>query len=112
LSRFDRARDIDPYFDPPWYWQSLGLAYLTLRRYDDALVAFERLPARGYRVAAYMAACHARLGRMELAAVFARECLDMRPEFSIGHFMSREPFKNPADGAHIAECLRIAGLPA
>jgi len=112
LSFFDRAREIDPYFGPPWYWQNLGLAYLTLRRYVDALVAFERLPAPSYRVAAYMAACHARLGDVGPAAVFAREILTMRPEFSIGHFMSKVPFKNPADAAHIAECLRMAGLPA
>jgi TolB-like protein/tetratricopeptide (TPR) repeat protein len=111
LTRFNSAREIDPYFDPPWYWQCLGLANLTLRRYEDALVAFERLPTRGYRVTAYMAACYVRLGDTERAAVFARESLNMRPEFAIGHFMSREPFKNPADAVHLAECLRMAGLP-
>jgi TolB-like protein len=111
LTCFNRAREIDPYFDPPWYWYCLGQAYMALRRYEEALAAFEHLPTRGYRAAAQMAGCHARLGDIERAAVFVSECLNMRSEFKISHFVSKEPFKNPADAAHLAECLRMAGLP-
>jgi hypothetical protein len=35
----------------------------------------------------------------------------MKPDFSIHHFMAKEPFKNPADAAHQAESLLLAGLP-
>jgi hypothetical protein len=39
------------------------------------------------------------------------ECLGKRPDFTIARWMAREPFKNPADAAHLAECLRAAALP-
>jgi TolB-like protein len=111
LTCFKRAREIDPYFDPPWYWYCLGQAYMALRRYEEALAAFEHLPTRSYRAAAHIAGCHARLGDIERAAVFVSECLNRRPEFRISHFVSKEPFKDPADAAHLADCLRMAGLP-
>ena len=109
---FNRARDIDPYFDAPWYWPCLGRAQMILRRYEEALAAFERAVTRNYRDAACMAACLARLGDTERAAVLACESLAMRPEFAISQFMSKAPFKNPDDAAHLAESLRMAGLPA
>ena len=111
LSCFNRAREIDPYFDPPWFWYNLGQAYMALRRYGDALVAFEHLPTGGYRAAALMAGCHARLANVGRATVFVRQSLNKRPEFRISRFVSKEPFKNPADAAHLADCLRMAGLP-
>ena len=54
---------------------------------------------------------HARLGNAERARTLADECLVLRPEFSLRHFMTREPFKEPADAAFFAESLRLAGLP-
>ncbi len=111
LECFKRAKEIDPYFDPPWYWSSLGKAYMVLHRYEEALAAFEHLPTGNYFVAALMAGCHARLADKERATVFMTECLRMRPDFSIGRRMAKEPFKNSADAAHLAECLHMAGLP-
>jgi hypothetical protein len=35
----------------------------------------------------------------------------MSPEFSIGQFMKREPFKVSSEAAQIADSLRLAGLP-
>jgi TolB-like protein/tetratricopeptide (TPR) repeat protein len=111
LSSFNRAREIDPYFDPPWYWQLLGQANVALGRYSEALTAFGRNPAPNYRGAVLVAGCHARQGDSERAKSFAAQCLEMRPDFSIARFMSKEPFKRPADSAHLAESLRMAGLP-
>ena len=50
---------------------------MVLHRYEEALGAFNYLPARPYRVAAYMAGCHARLADMERAKASAAECLAM-----------------------------------
>jgi TolB-like protein len=108
---FKRAKEIDPYFNEPWYWRSVGVAYMILKRYEDALAMFEYLPVRTYRVAAFMAGCHARLADSDRARVSAAECLAMRPSFSVGHFMTKQPFKNPADAANMAESLLMAGLP-
>jgi tetratricopeptide (TPR) repeat protein len=111
LACFDRARAVDPYFDPPWCWFSMGMANMVLHRYREALVAFERLPARKFRAAALMAGCHARLADAEQAATLMGECLRSRPEIRLGAYMAKEPFRDPADAAHIAECLEMAGLP-
>jgi TolB-like protein len=111
LEWFRRAKEIDPYFDPPWYWRSIGQAYMVLHRYEEALAKFDYLPARQYRIAALAAGCHARLGQMELARQRAAICLAMKPEFTISHFMTKEPFRNPRHAADQAESLRLAGLP-
>lgn len=111
LDWFKRAKEIDPYFDPPWYWRSVGQAYMILQRYEEALRAFSYLPARSYRVPAFMAGCYARLSNIDRAKISAAECLTMKPDFSVGKFMAKQPFKNPADAATLAESLRMAGLP-
>jgi adenylate cyclase len=111
LRFFKRAKEIDPYFDPSWYWSNFGQAYMVLRRYEEAVAAFAQSPTAKYWVSALMAGCHARLSRMDSAAVHVAQCLGKRPNFSIRHFMSKEPYKDPTDAAHIAESLRIAGLP-
>jgi len=106
-----RAKQIDPYFDPPWYWRHIGHIYLVLRRYPEALEMFEHIPVRSYRDAAYMAGCHARLGESERAHALITECLVKRPQFSIGHMMAGEPFKLASDAEHLEQSLRLAGLP-
>jgi hypothetical protein len=35
----------------------------------------------------------------------------MKPDFSTTHFMTKLPFKNPADAEQVASSLRLAGLP-
>jgi len=108
---FKRAKDIDPYFDPPWYARCMGETYMTLHRYQEALAVFDYISARTYRVAAHMAGCYARLADMDRAQASAAECLSMRPDFSIARFMIRQPFKSPADAANLVASMRMAGLP-
>jgi len=50
-------------------------------------------------------------GDMDRARASATECVTMTPNFSIRYFMSKEPFKIAADAEHLAESLRMAGLP-
>jgi hypothetical protein len=35
----------------------------------------------------------------------------LKPDFSIRHFMAREPIRNPDHAAHLVDALRLAGLP-
>jgi len=111
LTWFKRAKETDPYFDAPWYWRSIGQAHMVLHQYQEALAMFDCVPARQSRIAALMAGCHARLSDMDRARVSVTDCLAMKPDFSVAHFMAKEPFKNPAEAAHLAESLRMAGLP-
>ena len=104
-------KQIDPYFDPPWYWRELGRIHMFLRRYREAQAAFERIALRTYWDAAYMAGCHARLGETGRARALVAECLAKQPEFSIRHMMAREPFKLVSDAEHLEQSLQLAGLP-
>jgi TolB-like protein len=111
LKWFSKAREIDPYFDAPWYWREAGMACMTLGRYADALSRLDHLRDRFYKEAALTAGCHARLGDTDRAATSVAACLHGRPDFSIAKFMSREPFRHAADLERIAASLRLAGLP-
>ena len=111
LDWFRRAREVDPYFDVPWYWREYALAYLLLHRYDEAAAMLNHLPGRAYRICALKAACHALRGDEELARLHAGQCLAARPEFSIAHFLAKTPFRNPDDAAHLAAGMSRAGLP-
>ena len=106
-----RAKQIDPYFDPPWYWRQVGRVYMVLRRYQEALAMFEHIPLRNYRDAAYMAGCCARLGEGERARTLVAECLAKQPQLSIRQIMAREPFRLVSDAQHIEQSLRLACLP-
>jgi adenylate cyclase len=106
-----RAKEIDPYFEPPWYWHLMGKAYMFLQQYEEALAAFGHLHTRPYRIAAHVAGCYARLADTDRTRVSVNEVLLMKPDFSITHFMTKQPFRNPGDAANLAESLRMAGLP-
>jgi adenylate cyclase len=111
IAWFKRARQIDPYFDPPWYWHGLGLTHMVLHRYEEAVTEFERASARPFQVSAYLSGCHTQLGAIDRARLLTSECLEKRPDFTISRWMAKVPFKDSADAAHVAECLRAAGLP-
>jgi TolB-like protein len=106
-----KAREIDPYFDQPWYWRAMGLAYMNLNRYADALSMLGRARVRAYFYAALIAGCHARLGDMKAASASVAECLSMKSDFSIKQFMSKEPLKLAAEADQLVSSLRLAGLP-
>jgi serine/threonine protein kinase/Tfp pilus assembly protein PilF len=111
LSWSDRAQEVDPYFDPPWFWRQKGRSYLVLRRYQEALTMFERIPLRGYADAAYLAACHARVGNSDRADALAAECLASRPSFSIRRLLVTQPYQLSSDAENLTQSLRLAGLP-
>lgn len=111
LEWFGRAREIDPFFDAPWYFRGAGQALLNLHRYEEALAMFEQVTPRAFRVAALQAGCYARMGDAARAGECVAAVMALKPEFTIARFMSREPFKDPGDAVHLAESLRMAGLP-
>ena len=105
------ARRVDPYFGPPWYWRSLGIAQFVLRRYADALADFDRAAANSPRWAlAMMAGCCAKLGLADRARELVARCLAGQPGVTIDKLVVKIPFKHAGDSEHLAECLRLAGM--
>lgn len=110
LEKIRGARRADPYLGMPWYWRTLGLAHFVLQHYTDALDAFEHAPAYGTPSAlAMMAACCAKMGRMERADALLARCFSGVPEQRISLVVRKFPFKNDNDVEHLIECLRLAG---
>jgi TolB-like protein/tetratricopeptide (TPR) repeat protein len=108
---FSRAREIDPYFEEPWYWRMVGLAHMSMQHYADALKMLSHVRVRAYPYAALTAACHARLGDVASATACSAVCLSMKPDFSVAIFVQNQPFKIPAHAEQLASSLRLAGLP-
>jgi adenylate cyclase len=111
LSWSARAKEADPYFDPPWFWRQKGRSYMALGRYPEALTMFEHIPLRNFADAAYLAGCHARVGNLDRARALAAECLALRPNFSIQRLLVTEPYKLSEVTANLEQSLRLAGLP-
>jgi TolB-like protein/tetratricopeptide (TPR) repeat protein len=108
---FSRAREIDPYFEEPWYWRMAALAHMTMQNYADALAMLDHARVRAYPYAALTAGCHARLGDAPSAKASVAECLSMHPDFSVAKFVNNQPFKIRAHAEQLASSLRLAGLP-
>jgi TolB-like protein/tetratricopeptide (TPR) repeat protein len=111
LERLRNARRADPYFGPSWYWPALGVAQFVLRRYAEALADFDRGAPSSAETFAIMAGCCAKLDLADRAQELVARCLAIQPEATIGKFLAKTIFKDPGDSEHLAECLRLAGMP-
>lgn len=111
ITWFQRAMDIDPYFDEPWYWREYGIALLLRQRHAEAVAMLNRVPIRRYRIAALRAAALALMGDDPQARLSAAECLSERPDFTVRHFLAKLPFRDPADAALVARGMQLAGIP-
>jgi adenylate cyclase len=108
---FSKAREIDPYFEEPWYWRMASLAHMSMQHYADALTMLGHVRVRAAPYAALRAGCQAMLGDFDSAHTSVAECLSMTPDFSVAKFVNNQPFKIPAHAEQLAASLRLAGLP-
>jgi len=102
------AKKVDPFFDPGWYWNLLGVTYFNARRYEDALGAIARNASPPLWVSAYGAAAQALAGRVEAARAIAARIA--AAGFSADDLLRKEPYRIAADLDHLAVGLRRAGL--
>ncbi|ANY82567.1 hypothetical protein BB934_30285 (plasmid) [Microvirga ossetica] len=111
IAWMERARQLDPYFDPSWRWRMTGVAHFVAGRYDEAIVAFGRSPSQPDWVQAYLAACYAHTGRMDTARDAAAGLQASHPGFSAARFIAKEPFRRTEDTERLADGMRLAVLP-
>jgi TolB-like protein/class 3 adenylate cyclase/tetratricopeptide (TPR) repeat protein len=111
ITWLEQAKRLDPYFEPPWHWNTIGVAHFVARRYEQALAAFNRASSSPVWVLVYRAACHALLGEMDRARECAAEALHRAPDFSLTCFAAKELFKRTEDTERLIEGMRAAGLP-
>ena len=111
IAYLNEAKQLDPSFDPTWYWPAIGVAHFISQRYDDAIAALGRSPNMPYWVQAYLAACCALAAMPERAHDHTAEVLGMRPNFSASWFATKELFNRTADRELLITGLRKAGIP-
>lgn len=107
-----QAMRVDPKYGP-WVVLWLGDSYYLLRRYDDALAAYEEAKVRNPNYISphrSLAAIYAELGRQKDAEAEAAEVMRINPQFSLETYRARLPFKNPQDLDRFTGALRKAGL--
>jgi adenylate cyclase len=111
LDHFREARNIDPFFNPSWYWSALGAAHFVARQYPETIAAINRSSVMHHWFHAYLAAAYAYAGQPEQAQRHAAEVRRLLPGFSVSAHASREPFKRRSDLDHLMDGMRLAGLP-
>lgn len=111
IALYEQVLELDPHFNPTWYWRDKGTILFMAKRYEEAITCLERSPMRMDVFEAYLAACHSYLGE----AVHARQHVDtallLTPSLTISKIRAAEPFRRSEDADHLAEGLRLAGLP-
>jgi adenylate cyclase len=105
-----KAIRLDPH-GAPARAHLLGRALYGARRYADAVDAYRQITSPRYGHLANMAACYAQMGRDAEAQEQAAAALRLKPEFEIETYLQSLPFKETTDRNHLADGLRMAGLP-
>ena len=110
LAALDMGALRDPHV-APWYWEARSVALFAEKRYDAVVKSTSSKSPLQYWDHAYLAAAYAYLGQDGEARTEAAAVLRLRPNFSIRAYSKQEPYKNPADLAHLLQGFVKAGLP-
>jgi adenylate cyclase len=95
-------------------FRSLGLTYIFVGRYEDAIAAFKKSLDRSPddHLTHFSLACvYSLADRNEDAQAAAQRVLQINPNFSLKHFAKRLTYKNQADKELIVGAAKKAGLP-
>src|SRR5262245_27805383 len=84
---------LNPYH-PDWYLGFLGEAQSELGLYEDAISTLQRMldQSEGHRL---LAASYALSGRLEEARYHAQQVMSLYPDFTIEHWRTVPPDRNP-----------------
>ena len=108
---YTQAHRLDPQFDLALHF--LGRALFALRRFDEAEAAFKRrlaLIPRSDMTRFYLASLYGHTGRHDEARRVWRELLEIKPDFSVGHFKRILPYRDPASFDWFVDGVREAGI--
>jgi adenylate cyclase len=108
LDLLKRAVRLNPYH-PDWYLWFLGEAQFDLGQYEDAIGTLHRMrdQSEGHRL---LAASYALSDRLEEARYHAQQVMSVYPDFTIEHWRTVPPDRNPEPLERFLEGLRKAGL--
>ena len=108
----DKAIRLNP-FAHTWYFLHLGHAYRFLRRYDEAITAYQRalqLSPNNLFAHLGLTVTYILSGSDEKARAHAAEILRIEPDFSLASRAEILPYKNQAEKERHINALSKAGL--
>ena len=107
-----KAIRLDPRCEA-WVANPLGQSYYWLRRYNEAIAAYQDAVSRNPKYLPSrigLAITYAEMGREKEARAEAAEALRISPAWTIERWRARVPIKNPADVDRVERALRQAGF--
>ena len=107
-----KAMRVDPNF-PFYVMFNLAHSYFLLRRYDEAIAAYQEAVRRNPAFVlahVHLAVVYEELGREKEARAEATEILRLNPRYSLNLLRDLLPYKNEADRDRIVSGLRKAGM--
>ncbi|MCZ6467995.1 MAG: adenylate/guanylate cyclase domain-containing protein, partial [Alphaproteobacteria bacterium] len=115
IPQFEKGIRLSPRSPLLWaHCMMLGLAYINLEKYEDAVASFEKAiqqPNAAYMVFVHAASTLAHLGRIDEARAMLAEAHTRKPGFSLDTVRSAAGQLGPHSGvARIIDGLRRAGL--
>jgi adenylate cyclase len=110
LAYLDSAQRRDP-FAPTYIWEVRGQTLYFLKRHEEAIAAFQNMPAKHFWTPMFLAAALAQSGQLPDARRELVRFLEAKPNASLSSVSQRLGYaaKNLRD--HLLEGLRKAGLP-
>jgi adenylate cyclase len=112
LGLVEKAMRLNPHY-PVNYLFTLGFAYSTMERYEEAMVALKRGLTRSpdhYGIHLVLSSIYSEIGREEEARAHVAEALRINPQLSIEVLEQIIPFKDTAIFERMGDNLRRAGL--
>jgi len=109
LQRLDETVRWDP-FPTTWYWRIRGLTLFEIRRYKDAVEAFNNMSIQYAWDHAYLAAAYAHVGLLDDASRHLAVYRAAMPTIVLADFVSHLPYKDQQSLDHLIEGLRKAGM--
>ncbi len=109
----ERALRLNP-MPSSGYFRSLGLTYIFVGNYEEAIAAFKKSLDRSPNdlLAHFSLACvYSLVDRNEDAQAEAQRVIQINPNFSLKHFAKRLTYKNQTDKELIVGAAKKAGLP-
>ncbi len=110
LALLDKLRERDPYH-PVFVHELRGFALFQLGRYEDAIVAFNKMNTDHFWQHGWLACAYAKTGRFEDARREMAHVLRLKPEFSITWVEPTFGFETKELYADAIAGLRLAGAP-
>jgi adenylate cyclase len=113
IELYTKAMRLNP-FPPSFYYYQLGYCYLMTEQYEQAVAELKKaIKLQPDNLPAFvgLAAVYGFSDQKEEAILAGKEVSRIAPEFSVGRWVKRLPYKNEADRDRLRSGLFKAGLP-